>query len=137
MRRSIGLSFLIILLAIGFSLAVSPVIESTREAMTVQEERQIASKEEGRIEEKQASMPTAKVLVTLQGFSPSEITVKRGTTVIWENTVDRPVLLNDFSGKFQKKIGLGETFSYTYHIEGSYPYQDGIINWRGKALVVP
>jgi len=60
-------------------------------------------------------------------FSPADVTIKAGTTVVWTNqdstshtvtsgTRDTPTSL------FDSEVGPGETFSFTFTTPGVYPY---------------
>lgn len=67
-------------------------------------------------------------LVKIEGYkySPEKITVKKGTTVTWENFDLAPhtVTVEDGigSGPDSKLFGKGEKFTYTFNEVGNFPY---------------
>ncbi|HSW48382.1 MAG TPA: plastocyanin/azurin family copper-binding protein [Candidatus Saccharimonadales bacterium] len=67
-----------------------------------------------------------KIEVRNYSFSPQKITVKRGTTVTWENfdLVAHTVTMDDEKqkGPNSQLFGKGEKFSYTFSTAGKYIY---------------
>ena len=77
-------------------------------------------------------------------YQPTILYVKLGTNVIWQNddtwqhTVTYGNPRSELSrGYFfdSKAIDPGESFSYQFNLEGSYPYFDGF-NWWETGLVI-
>ncbi len=60
-------------------------------------------------------------------FSPSDITIKVGDTVVWTNNdaVSHTVEANDGSFK-SNELFKGSKFQFTFTKSGSYPYKCGI-----------
>jgi len=67
-----------------------------------------------------------KVNIKNYEFTPGKITVKKGTTITFENLDIAPhtVTVDDESieGPKSKLFGKGETFQYTFDEVGSFPY---------------
>jgi plastocyanin len=74
-----------------------------------------------------ASVPawTADVAVSIDNFtfSPQSLTVKSGTTVIWENADDIPHTVASTTKLFKSKaLDTGDKFSFTFTAPGMYQY---------------
>jgi plastocyanin len=70
-----------------------------------------------------AGEKTSTVLIRGFAFNPSDLTVERGTTVIWLNGdyITYKIKSNIFeSGNLTR----GDTFSYTFNQTGNYDYSD-------------
>jgi plastocyanin len=79
--------------------------------------------------------PTAKALVnyTAGGFDPQEITVPKGTQVIWKNMAETPVWVasaphpihTDYAG-FDEKAGIGKDkeWAFTFDRAGDWKYHN-------------
>ena len=68
---------------------------------------------------------TAEVTVTIKDsrFDSKNITVKAGTTVIWEMDANFPHTVTADDGSFDSgRLGDGETFSFTFNTAGEFPY---------------
>ncbi len=93
----------------------------------------------------QASME-ASVTVTNDGFTPKEVTIKKGGRVTWTNNSDSKVRVvsafhpthleypefNDLTG-----MEKGETYSFTFERSGSWGYHNHLNPSRiGKVVVV-
>jgi plastocyanin len=81
----------------------------------------------------------AKVDITIQGFafSPADITVKAGTTVVWTNqdSASHTVVADDGGWK-SGGMAKGESFSRVFDTPGTYPYHCGIHpNMKGTITV--
>jgi plastocyanin len=62
------------------------------------------------------------VTVTDSGFSPANLTIAAGTTVIWTNRGSVAHTVTD-GGKFNSgNLPVGATFKYTFTIAGTYHY---------------
>lgn len=77
------------------------------------------------------------VQVDIKGFAfvGSTVRIAPGTTIMWKNSDDAPhsVVGANFQSKILKK---GESFSYTFTQEGSYPYYCGLhSNMKGEIVV--
>ncbi len=71
------------------------------------------------------SSNTDKVSITNFSFSPSAITVKKGTTVTWTNhdSVAHTVVETDGkTGPSSQNINDGQSFSFTYNEVGAFAY---------------
>ncbi len=65
---------------------------------------------------------TVQVSVTNSGFSPANITIGVGSTVVWTNNGGIPHTATD-SGKFDSgELIVGATYQYTFTTPGTYNY---------------
>jgi len=76
---------------------------------------------------KDNATPTATNTVTIKdfAFSPSDITVKVGTTVTWTNQDSAAHTATETDGKTGPDSGTldqGKTYSFTYSTPGTYSY---------------
>lgn len=83
---------------------------------------------------------TATNAVSMQNmaFSPTKITVKKGTTVTWTNNdnVEHTVTVDGGTGPKSDLFGNGQTYSYTFDIVGTFPYHCQVhTNMRGTVVV--
>jgi plastocyanin len=72
---------------------------------------------------------TDKVSIANFAFSPSSITVKKGTTVTWTNNDSAPhtVTENDsLTGPGSQTLNNGESYSFTFTATGTYHYHCSI-----------
>jgi plastocyanin len=71
----------------------------------------------------QSSPTTAAVTIDNFSFTPAELTVSVGTTVIWTNRDDIPHTIVSNDGVFKSKVrDTDETFSFTFDKAGTYSY---------------
>ncbi len=70
-----------------------------------------------------ASSKTASVLIQVYAFSPSSLTVEKGTTVTWLNA-DRMVYKIKSDNFESPELNRGDTFSYTFNETGTYNYAE-------------
>jgi plastocyanin len=86
-----------------------------------------------------ASADEAKVAIDNFAFTPAELTVKPGTTVIFENQDDIPHLVVADDGAYRSKaLDTNDRFSFTFDKAGEYPYYCGIHpHMKGKIVVAP
>lgn len=71
-----------------------------------------------------AASETVEITGTLE---PSQLTIEAGTTVTWHNSDDQRHRVRSTEGPVRldsENLHPGESFSYTFTIEGSYPYYD-------------
>jgi len=90
--------------------------------------------------------PPAAVAVTIQNFAftPASITVPKGTTVTWTNQDSAShTIVNDATsttalGKLfsSNPLGMGQTFSFTFHDEGTFAYHCGIHTFMKGTITV-
>lgn len=82
---------------------------------------------------------TAQIGIDNFAFTPAEITVKPGTTVIFENHDDIPHLVVDANGNFRSKaMDTGDKFSLTVDKPGEIDYFCGLHpHMKGKIIVAP
>ena len=150
-RRALMVSGVFVLV---FALAVLHNIRQTDEAVRYAPKEETVSREEtvyqGERTQQTGEQPISQtgvsqeeivpptfVEVTLQGFVPATVEVPLRGTVLWNNTINRPVIIQDYEGTFQAKLGFGESYNFTFEKEGEYPYRDLIHNWRGTIVVKP
>lgn len=72
-----------------------------------------------------ATVPSGTVMVQLAEhfFSPSLVTVKVGTTVVWVDVGQQSHDVHARDGSFNSPpLGPGNTFTYTFTKPGKYPY---------------
>jgi plastocyanin len=56
-------------------------------------------------------------------FTPQQITVKAGTTVVWTNGDDIPHTVTSKTGVFKSKVlDTGDKFSFTFTTPGTFTY---------------
>jgi plastocyanin len=72
-------------------------------------------------------------------FTPEELTVKTGTTVVFRNQDDIPHVVVGAKGEFHSKaLDTGDSFSFTFAKSGSYGYFCGLHpKMQGKIIVTP
>ena len=72
-------------------------------------------------------------------FNPSELTVKPGTTITWENDDDIPHSVVEAGGKFHSKgLDTGEKFTMNLAEAGEVTYFCGLHpHMTGKIIVKP
>ncbi len=66
----------------------------------------------------------ASVTISNVAFTPSTLTVKKGTTVRWTNndTAKHTVTRDSVPGPFSPALKQGESYSYTFTKVGTFPY---------------
>jgi plastocyanin len=81
----------------------------------------------------------AKIGIDNFAFTPPVLTVKAGTTVIFENHDDIPHLVVDADGKFRSKaLDTNDSFSVTFDKPGKISYFCGLHpHMTGKIIVTP
>jgi plastocyanin len=81
----------------------------------------------------------AKVGIDNFAFTPAELTVKPGTTVVFENHDDIPHLVVAVDGKYRSKaLDTNDRFSVAFDNPGEYPYYCGLHpHMKGKIVVAP
>jgi plastocyanin len=75
------------------------------------------------------AVATDKVSISNFSFSPSSITVKKGTTVTWTNhdSIAHTVVETDGkTGPNSQNIDNGKTYSFTYNTVGAFAYHCSI-----------
>jgi plastocyanin len=81
----------------------------------------------------------AKVGIDNFAFTPAELTVKPGTTVVFENHDDIPHLVVATDGAFHSPaLDTNDRFSFVFDKPGEFPYYCGIhSHMKGKIIVAP
>jgi plastocyanin len=81
----------------------------------------------------------AKIGIDNFSFTPAVLTVKRGTTVVFENHDDIPHSVVDAGGKFHSKaLDTNDSFSVTFDKPGEIAYFCGLHpHMTGKIIVAP
>jgi len=81
----------------------------------------------------------AKVTIDNFTFTPGELTVSVGTTVIWENDDDIPHTVVEKNGLFRSKaLDTNDSFSFTFTSAGTHDYFCGLHpHMVGKIIVKP
>jgi plastocyanin len=81
----------------------------------------------------------AKVGIDNFAFTPAVLTVKPGTTVVFENHDDIPHLVVDVDGKFRSKaLDTNDRYSVTFDKPGEIAYFCGLHpHMKGKIIVTP
>lgn len=86
-----------------------------------------------------AAIAPAAVSITVTGFSPSTVSVKKGQAVTWTNTdnVGQSIVSDRPNPLFKSQsLSQGATYSYVFNNVGSYAYHDGSnIQFAGKVVV--
>jgi plastocyanin len=72
-------------------------------------------------------------------FTPKELTVKAGTTIVFRNRDDIPHLVVGAKAEFHSEaLATGDGFSFTFAKAGSYSYFCGMHpQMQGKIVVTP
>jgi plastocyanin len=72
-------------------------------------------------------------------FTPKELSVKAGTTIVFRNRDDIPHSVVGGQGEFHSNaLDTGDSFSLTFTRAGSYGYFCGLHpQMQGKVLVIP
>jgi plastocyanin len=72
-------------------------------------------------------------------FTPSDLKVAAGTTVVFENDDDIPHEVVAIDGSFRSKaLDTGDTYAFTFVKAGDFPYFCGIHpHMQGKVTVTP
>ncbi len=81
----------------------------------------------------------AKVGIDNFTFAPAELTVKPGTTVVFENHDDTPHVVVAVDGKYRSQaLDTNDRFSVRFDKPGEYAYFCGLHpHMRGKIIVAP
>jgi plastocyanin len=72
-------------------------------------------------------------------FTPKELTVKTGATIVFRNRDDIPHSVVGTNGEFRSKaLDTDDTFSFTFTKAGTYDYSCGLHpQMQGKVVVTP
>jgi plastocyanin len=72
-------------------------------------------------------------------FTPKELTVKAGTTIVFRNHDDIPHSVVGSNGEFRSKaLDTGDSFGFTFAKAGTYVYSCGLHpRMQGKITVTP
>ena len=72
-------------------------------------------------------------------FTPKELTVKAGTTIVFRNRDDIPHSVVGANGEFHSKaLDTDDSFSFTFAKAGTYRYSCGLHpQMQGKIIVTP
>ncbi len=70
-----------------------------------------------------SSSKTASVLIQVYAFSPSSLTVEKGTTVTWLNA-DRMVYKIKSDNFESPELNRGDVFAYIFNETGTYNYAE-------------
>ena len=80
---------------------------------------------------------SAAVSIRNYAFSPNQLTVTRGTTVIWTNNDPVGHTVTSDDGKFNSGIiASAKTFSYTFNASGTYAYYCTIHPYMKAEVIV-
>ena len=73
---------------------------------------------------------TEDIIMHNNKFSPAEITITKGSTIIWTNSDSRPHIV-DVQGKVNSgEMEPGDTFAHTFEEKGIFEYRDVILKDR-------
>ncbi len=72
------------------------------------------------------------------GFSPSTLTIKVGTTVIWKNMSSAPHTITSDDGQTfdSGTVSAGSTYRFTFTAAGTFPYHCNIHPYMRSTIVV-
>ena len=89
------------------------------------------------ITEAPGSTPRLNATISNFAFTPSVITIKKGTVVTWTNSDGVPHTVTSSSGTFDSGlIASGKTYSFTFTTAGTYDYICAFHpSMRGKIIV--
>ena len=83
------------------------------------------------------TLPDIEVDIVNFAFSPAEITVPAGTTVIWTNSDAASHTVTSDDGVFDSgTISQGNTFRFTFDEAGTYPYYCTIHPYMKATVIV-
>ena len=84
------------------------------------------------------SKATGEVTMTNMMFTPSQITIRKGEAVTWNNKdkVAHTVIADSGNGPTSDKIEPGASYSYTFKDSGSYQYHCDIHSAMHGTIVV-
>ena len=112
--------------AVGGTVEETKVIKETVESPTVQTTETKQTTSVIKTTTIQTTAPAVqKVSVDIRGFafSPSALTVKRGTVVTWTNSDSAPhTVTGNNGGPASGTLSQGNTYSYTFTSVGTFPY---------------
>ena len=75
------------------------------------------------VETEESASQEVAVEVVDSAFEPEELTIDPGTTVVWAQTGSLPHTVTADDGTFDSgDMAAGDTFSFTFQEEGTYPY---------------
>lgn len=100
------------------------------------------SNEEGQAVEQSENSQVASVSIDNSSFSPSTVTVKKGTKVTWTNndSLEHSVTPDNTDESFPGSNGLlsqGQTYSQTFNTTGEYTYHCTVHSFmKGKVVVI-
>ena len=80
-----------------------------------------------------AETPKGEIEILVKGFDPTELTVKKGTTVKWVNTAPAVRILG--GNVRSPNLKSGDTFEYTFDKAGEYTIIEVLSKARGKVIV--
>jgi plastocyanin len=81
--------------------------------------------------------PTATIQIANFKFTPPDLTVTAGTTVIWKNADDSPHRIADDSGAYASPaLDTDDSFSHTFATPGVYKYFCSIHPYMTGTVVV-
>lgn len=88
-----------------------------------------------------STTPTSTNAVSIQSmaFSPSSITVKKGTTVTWNNNDSVPHTVTESDGQTgpgSQTLNPGQTYSFTFNGTGTFPYHCTIHSFMTGTVTV-
>ncbi|MDB5650107.1 MAG: hypothetical protein JWL62_1627 [Hyphomicrobiales bacterium] len=72
-------------------------------------------------------------------FAPADLTITRGTMVIWENADDMVHSIVSTTGAFRSSaLDTGDSFTFTFDSPGTFEYSCGLHpRMRGRIVVLP
>ncbi len=80
---------------------------------------------------------STEVKISNSEFSPSNLTIKAGTTVVWVNQGTIPHILKADKGEFMSDtLKSGERFAYTFRTKGTFQYTDTIYKTLKGTVIV-
>lgn len=87
----------------------------------------------------EVSKEEVKVSIDNFTFNPAVLTIKAGTSVIFENGDDIPHSIVDLEGKFHSMaLDTGEKFTFVFDAAGEINYACGLHpHMKGKIIVTP
>ncbi len=129
MKKSIVLVIIVIVIAIivyVFSKNNSAAPMENMQSATPTAETQMQPSGQ-KVETHAQSSTKVSIVISNYTFSPSSITVKKGTIITWKNMDGAPhTITGDINGPASGSLGTGATYSYIFNTPGIFPYHCSI-----------
>jgi plastocyanin len=143
MKKEVSIGLILLLVVALLIIGISIYRQYTQPEEIIQDGAEEEEKEvvEIEVEEEPEIKEPSEVIISISRFEfdKPEITIKPGTTVIWNNTDTRKhMITNKTIGLFRrmrKSLEFGDTFEYTFNEPGVYEILEANFGINGKVIV--